>query len=796
MTAGVSLIVAATLARPDPGDQTRALYRWNDSLLIVQNVAALRGFESASDLAPTWSGARREAYVMRRAELTGDHGDLDWIIQRAGWESDLDRTSAWGPYLLARAYAAMARTGWEPIRSDDGKDITESYADATWRTLADAIHRRGNFNAARALFVALLVPGGDRLLRPEQRAVLSAEVQRAGPDPDALLVWGRYLRTLRQYDSALAAFDRSAALGGDASRLGLERARTLRALHDTTSASNAYWDGVNHLTRAGREAYRYDLAWLVDADSLKVFDAVPDSSVPAWMHQFWDQRDAAAANHPGERLDEHLRRWDVAFARYRVRSPWRRTMYTAIDPFYDNTDCVHRDSGLYDLLWKMPPAYPGDMRDHEWLLDNRGIMYLRHGDPIERIGGWGPQLGREDFITGPPADLPDTSPTWSQWALGLIVSSFYKGEGNPHAGVARMSGPGTTESWLYNIDGDRVLLNFRGSDAIGMYDATTLSSFLPYSPFGWLARSGTLPEYHAAGERIAAEMSRPNPGMNPPTCWNEVRTAIAKGRSDATMATHHDSDAPPLVTPWASATRMFALGTAAEHSSEVLITFGLGGPIAADTLASGEFVYPIHFRVVAWERNTGQTVTVDSLRQFVLAHALQPTERITSWLEIPLPAGDWQIATRATQQHDSAGAITLEPLVRVDRGAALALSDLVTGIAGSPQWRAPDGAFFPVNVINIWPAGRNVELYFEVHGLAAGASYHSVVAVAPVNGNRQQTIRAETSDHATGVMTSVRRVLGVASLAPGRYRLSVTVQANGKTAHRVQTLELEPATGP
>src|SRR6185369_7253149 len=97
------------------------------------------------------------------------------------------------------------------------------------------------------------------------------------------------------YDSALAAFDRSAATGGDRARLGLERARTLRALGDSVGAVAAYWDGLRALTPAGRTAYRTDLAWIVGADSLAGFDATPTDSLRPWLEHFWALRDMQSA---------------------------------------------------------------------------------------------------------------------------------------------------------------------------------------------------------------------------------------------------------------------------------------------------------------------------------------------------------------------------------------------------------------------------------------------------------------------------------------------------------------------
>ncbi len=458
------------------------------------------------------SGLRQDLYHVRDGELTQSRLELEQTATRA------DRTArdhpgwSWAPFVLARIFGAMNQAGWEPLRPDDGKSQFESYPDAMWRNLRAALEHEPELTAARRWFVSLAVAGGDRLLQPDQGVVLAREVTRANPAPDALLAWGRSLRTYRIYDSALAVFNRAAGLGGDRSRLDLERARTMRALHDTTGASAAYWDGIAHLTPVGRELYRYDLAWLISADSLVAFDKTPDGGVARWLHRFWDERDAAAANRPGERLDEHLRRWAFAYAHFRVRAPWRRTMYTRVDMYIDNDNCQHFDPSLYDLLWKMPPPqHAGDPRYREWLLDHRGIIYLRHGEPLEMLGGMGARYPRENFTAGETPDVGDESATWAPWTMviqkdrvaapgGRPLAMFTKGPGL----IIAQSVPRYPQSWLYLIDGQLQLLHFRETLAIGMYGPTTLVSYLPFDrslTAQWSRISATMPEYRLPPQR-------------------------------------------------------------------------------------------------------------------------------------------------------------------------------------------------------------------------------------------------------------------------------------------------------
>ncbi len=621
------------------------------------------------------------------------------------------------------------------------------------------------------------------------------------PTPTRCSCGVSYLRTEREYDTALAVFDRAEASGGDTMRLDLERARTLRALHDSTAAVAAYWDGVTHLTPIGRQAYRFDLAWIVGADSLAAFDRLPDDSVAGWLHRFWDERATAALMSPFSRVSEQLRRWDVAYARYRVRSPWRREMYHDVDIFFDNDDCVHRASDFYREAWAMQPALTGDIRTREWLLDQRGIIYLRHGEPIERIGGADAGLNPDDLTDGPDPDAADTSAVWSAWDKGAYVRAFSVGpvSKGPPPLVPYHLPAGPQASWVYIIGGDYRLLSFRGSDAIGQYDATTLASYPAYSPFLWLQLSGTLQVYHDAGVRIADRLEHPLRGrvLTMPTCEKPIRAAITRARADADSAVHNDSNSPPIRFPWAFNSAMFALGRAVDHTGEALVILAVGGDsLHAEPAADGGVTYPVHLRISAWNRETDGTVQVDTTRMIAARQPLEPGERLIVAEPVSLGAGDWEIAALATEENLNSGAYTLRRDVHVDNGPGLTLSDLVTGVSGAPSWTAPDGNPFPIDVARTWTRGSSLELFFEVGGVSVGASYQTTVEITPLHPTHGPSLRIATTDRGIAATNYVRRTVGTDQLVAGTYRMTVTVRSDGRQASRSTTFTLTvPARG-
>ncbi|HQW67640.1 MAG TPA: hypothetical protein PLJ23_11415, partial [Gemmatimonadales bacterium] len=327
--------------------------------------------------------------MLQRGEANGDPAPIREMFRLATMATSRQKQSAWGPFLSARGLLALVRMDAPPMLSDAQRE-GEGYVEAFWRHLLMALERDPSFAPARELAATQLVAAGDRYLTADQQRLVERMVSAPAATADFHLVHARDLRTKGDHDRALAAFDRAAALGGDAGRLSLERARTLMALGRGDDATRAYWAGLRALTPVAREAYRFDLAWILEGDTLAAFDALPDVAVQPWLQRFWAERDAAAANRPGERLSEHLRRWTVAFRDYRVPKPERRRHYARVEYLFDRLDrCVANDSPLYERLVRLQPSLAGDLRFREPLLDHRGLIYLRHGEPAGRVVGVG-----------------------------------------------------------------------------------------------------------------------------------------------------------------------------------------------------------------------------------------------------------------------------------------------------------------------------------------------------------------------------------------------------------------------
>lgn len=656
-------------------------------------------------------------------------------VRRRGW--------GWPDYGMARVLLTFHERG-APALPGDGRREGETDITAAWRHLHHALERDSTLAEARDLLIDLTIRSGDRELDELARRAITPIVEQRDAPANAWIVLGRALRTELSHDSALAAFDSAAARGGDRSVIALERARTLVALGDSNRGVAAYWDGARSLTAAGRSLYRQDLEWIVSTDSILGFDSTVGADATVWLRRFWGERDAAALHAEDARLREHLRRWVVSHRDFRVPRPGTRTIYSRFWDIAGGADCIASASKWVDSLPLHPPMDANDPRAHEPLLDHRGFVYMRHGEPIVRT----------DVATF--SDL-----RVDVGATGAVNNS----------------------TWLYWVEGAWRGFHFGASNTFGKHAPTTLISYLPFNFGAWMTLAQFLPEYQAAAYLLDPD----RPSIRPRSCLDPMQVAVRSQRLDASVAVTTDSDSPRLAHPWNAALQFFALGTAADGNGRALVTFAIPmHDLAAKPLPSGQSGYEVAFRVVAWEQVTGRRVAVDTVRRFRAAPNSPESSYLTGWFEVPLGAGTWQVAVRAQQDDSLGGAYSMRRGLMLDRGGSLSLSDIVTGLAGSPERWTPDGTPFPLNALGTWREGSTVELYFEVRGLDAGDGYTTTLEVFPADLRQKEQIRVRFPDVATGALTPVRRSLALGSLKRGEYRLVVTIESGGRRAVRQQ----------
>ncbi|MGH7584895.1 MAG: hypothetical protein ACREMH_01500 [Gemmatimonadales bacterium] len=195
-----------------------------------------------------------------------------------------------------------------------------------------------------------------RSLRDERAGALRAlqDLPAGSADTTTLLVRGRLERRLGGYDSAATTFGRYLAAGGDSALGLLERARARFAAGDPAAAAD-YRTGAELATGEALLGYRADLAFIAPESVLVGFDRVEGGGRRDWLERFWNSRDLDGLRPTGERVAEHYRRLEVVLGDFALPPFTRRFGF---EQYYR--------SGRVDV-------------------DDRGVIWVRHGAPSHRI---------------------------------------------------------------------------------------------------------------------------------------------------------------------------------------------------------------------------------------------------------------------------------------------------------------------------------------------------------------------------------------------------------------------------
>jgi GWxTD domain-containing protein len=746
------LLLLATLAQ-SPADRA-SLEALRDSLAGVSDSAGLHQLEAA-----TITVARQHRddpmihlrlgfVAYRLGEITTVKSHYDDAAGEFEWAGELrpDWPYPWyGLGLAELANGENASIALENIRQMLGKDYLSKAA----RAFARATEADPSFASA---VVDLANTALTQRIRPRLEVALNAvRLAAAGPagrHGDVQLVRGRVEREAGEADSAVAAFETYLRIGGDSGIGLLELARTAYFASRPTQGWVSYFAGARAATSAqALTMYRLDLSWIADSAQLVAFDglATPDAR-QHWLQEFWTRRDVVEARDVGERLAEHYRRWFYARRNFRLVSRHRH---------YDITEVY---------------------RTRQVEFDDRGVIYLRHGEPDKRA----------QFICQSPLEP--------------------NGEGCA-----------ANESWLYRRRGEPDLIfHFAArddvqdfklieslADVLGFHRAVRASSF---SDPEIAALYQTRDQFGQLYSRVAHSQR---------AAGTELAQDRQQGRRNITIGTTTDSYVQRFEQPLDVVATEFVVGAGAgggasasgADSGQVLhVVFA----IPADRLEpqpSGDGVrYPLEFRVIISDSSDRVVANLDTVRVFGAHQALRRPSYLTGRLAVPVPAGNYQYRLLVRSVDGGAGDLLVEPLT-VERlePQRFAVSDLVVGREGSGLvWFSPAGDTVRLNPLQRFPEGSAVNLYYEIYGLSTGTPYHTVVrleregggsffgAIGRLFGGGRSPVLLEFDAPSTGTVTRVQRGIELRDVSKGTYRLAVVITdpATGTSVTRVQRFQV------
>ena len=186
-------------------------------------------------------------------------------------------------------------------------------------------------------------------------AAIRRSVGRGNGDPATLLVLGRRERAAGQAGPSIETLQHFLTRGSNSSLAGFEIARSLLT-EGRGSGDSLYFASARSEDSSTIAELRADLVPIAEGDELADFDARQGGAREEFLRRFWNDRAGRDLRSPAERLSEHYRR--LRYAREQFALSNNRRYY-----------------GQRDLYRAAKTE----------TLDDRGVVYLRHGEPDQRL---------------------------------------------------------------------------------------------------------------------------------------------------------------------------------------------------------------------------------------------------------------------------------------------------------------------------------------------------------------------------------------------------------------------------
>ena len=554
------------------------------------------------------------------------------------------------------------------------------------------------------------------------QALRQAAATPAAAHAEVLLARGRVEREVGDGDSALAALQGFLQAGPNRALGLLEVARTLFLL-GRYDGLQPYYEGAAIEDSVAVAAYRGDLSTVASDSVLGEFDRLSGARRAAYLRQFWSERDRIELRAEGERLREHYRR-----------------LFYARKNFYLTSLSRH-----YDIVER----YRSGSRD----FDDRGVIYIRHGEPSSRATYAAPGLDPNESwrYTRPEGDLIFHFMAREDVQDFKLVESLFD------------------------------VLGF--SNALALRGGLTGSEGSPVAQELLLSRERLAPIYgrlQTAGKISTGRFQ------------DEERQV---GQASIALGTTTDSYELRFPDELKVHTQVLAVGRDSA-GTQVQIAYAISGSSLEPVTVTQGFLYSVRVRFVATDRMGRVAATLDTTRHFVAPAPVPPGEHLVGRVSLPVPSGQFQYRL-AIQQGEEAGTVLPRDTVRVGQptSTALALSDLVIGSRGANlYWRRSEQDTVMFNPLATYRRSEDMELYYEVEGLAEATPYTVRIAVRrqggsggmfrKIFGGGGAAISLKFDEQATFPVTANHRNLNLDRLKPGRYTLEVLVEDGQKRTDR------------
>jgi tetratricopeptide (TPR) repeat protein len=707
------------------------------------------------------TAAQREALDLFRRQV----GEVRDTVHLRRWEREFDRA---GPSAEAEAIRRMER-GWLRLRlallgdrwsagraAGDFDAVASDFPSwpAAWYGLGEARRREADELAADPLNLGSRIGFGkmeraalafERALQVEPAygpairglydAVVSlrdtvriaemalpalrAASNAGSTEPSVYFALGRAERTMGEIAASVSAFRRYLSLGGDPGP-GLRDLAWSAYVADDRVADSAYAAGAefnDSLTVAG---YREDIALIASEEELARFDQRQGFDRVTFLDQFWHERDRAALRNVGERIREHFRRMTYAERHYMLEVNRR---HYAFDP---NT------------------FFQSDMyRSGSTRFDDRGVVYIRQGEPDERV-----------------------------------LSVTYGIQPN--------------ESWRYRRANGDLMLHFAANVGGDIHDLRLIKSVADIG--------GVIPSDANNPATLFAFLDRCK--MHEPYCKYLNWTALGRAKilrdereivlASTQLAVTTDANERKFADGISADARGFAVGTVSgKPLLHLAFAVGLERPAGVNE-DSTAFVVPLQVRVNFTDSLGRSAGWIDTTTDVLLPGGGGDRNQLSAVgrVALPMSPGTWYYQM-AVSYRDTIGVVlpTQVVTVRPYDGSKLAVSDLVLSRdRRGARWVPVVGDTAWMNPRTTWAPGDVLSLYHELYGITAGTAYRASLVLKR---GRQSVLSLGWNGTATGGVTRVTRTLSLERVPAGDYVLELEViDAAGRKAKSSTSVSL------
>jgi GWxTD domain-containing protein len=544
-----------------------------------------------------------------------------------------------------------------------------------------------------------------------REALRVASTTAARKNPEVLLWRGRVEREVGSIDTALVALGEYLQAEGINRAVGLiELART-QFVSGSDAGARSYFEGSAIDDSAGVAEYRKDIAYIAPDSTMQQFDRTSGADRTAFLRKFWSIRDRSDLRKDHERLTEHYRRVHYAKRNFALVSTRRH----------------------YDIAER----YRSNSKD----FDDRGVIYIRHGEPSDRA-----TLGIPNI---------ELNETWKYArADGDLVFHFVAREDVQDFKLIES---------LYDVLGFASAVRQQTGDSTGSQTMTRLLE---------------------SRERIDPIYSRLQ-GVGSSGRINMTGDERRIGQRSITVGTTTDSYELRYQENLRARTDVMAIGRN-EAGNLLQVTWAVPGATLVPIKHEMGFVYPVRLRVSVSDAQGNVVAALDTVKMFLSPVEIPQKENLVDRMSLAVPAGLLSYRV-AVDQDERAGIVMPRDSIDVGMfdGSTFTVSSVVLGSRNANlRWvrQAGDTVFF--NPTGVYRQNADMELSYEVYGLPSGSPYNVELRVGRRDGGRA-AITLKYEEKSEGVVTRARRTIKLERVRQGDYTLHLILTTpDGRRAER------------